>query len=170
MIIHFLCRRFLVFSVIKPITKQISVLTISLVVMLNLLTINTNRAYAQEVDGTQSIQSSDLSNTPSSSPSDILAGQEDGRTDAQKNINKTGWFFAGCLGGVAGWIISMIVEPNPPATKLLGKSPEYVAAYIDAYRLEGKNIQKKSALSGCLLEVGVSLALQLIILSATPTN
>ena len=47
------------------------------------------------------------------------------------------WFFAGCL-GVVGLLLAYIVEPSPPGASLIGKSPEYVAAYTDCYIRAGK--------------------------------
>ncbi len=61
------------------------------------------------------------------------------------------WFFAGCLGGVIGYLIAANMESNPSASQLLGKSPEYVAAYTDCYRAETKRLRAKKALNGCLV-------------------
>jgi len=54
-------------------------------------------------------------------------------------------------------ILHIILEPSPPATRLLGKSDEYVAVYTDCYREEGKKIQTKNALTGCLVGMAVEL-------------
>ncbi len=69
--------------------------------------------------------------------------------DAQNDINKGLWFLGGCFGGVIGVIIAYDVEPSPPATRLLGKSPEYVAFYTQAYAEKAKKLQTNSALGGC---------------------
>ena len=71
--------------------------------------------------------------------------------DAQNDINRGLWLLGGCLGGVVGVIVAYAVEPSPPVTRLLGKSPEYVASYTDAYREKAKNGQVISALGGCCL-------------------
>ena len=71
--------------------------------------------------------------------------------DAQNDVNKGLWFVGGCLGGVVGVIVAYAVEPAPPATRLLGKSPEYVAFYTDAYTEKAKTLQANSALGGCIV-------------------
>ncbi len=69
--------------------------------------------------------------------------------DAQNDVNKGLWFLGGCFGGVIGVIIAYSVEPSPPATRLLGKSPEYVTFYTQAYAEKAKKLQTNSALGGC---------------------
>lgn len=71
--------------------------------------------------------------------------------DAQGDTNTGLWFLGGCLGGVIGVIVAYAVEPTPPATRLLGKSPEYVAFYTDAYTEKAKTLQANSALGGCIV-------------------
>ena len=85
--------------------------------------------------------------------------------DARNDVNTGLWFLAGCLGGVIGMVVAYAVEPSPPATRLLGKSPEYVAFYTDAYTETGKKRQANSALGGCVVNaiatavyIGVVLA------------
>lgn len=75
----------------------------------------------------------------------IVAGER----DAQNDVNKGLWFLGGCFGGVIGVIIAYGVEPSPPATRLLGKSSEYVAFYTQAYAKKAKKLQTNSALGGC---------------------
>ncbi len=69
--------------------------------------------------------------------------------DATMDTNGTLWFAAGCLGGVIGLLAAYAIQPNPPASKLVGKSPSYVATYTDCYRAKAKNIQTHKALTGC---------------------
>ena len=69
--------------------------------------------------------------------------------DAQNDVNKGLWFLGGCFGGVIGVIVAYSVKPSPPATRLLGKSPEYVAFYTHAYTEKAKKLQTNSALGGC---------------------
>lgn len=87
-------------------------------------------------------------------PQDAGTGCMDGERQAQSDVNGTTWFAIGCLAGLIGYLIAM-QEPNPPATQLIGKSPEYVAAYTDCYRKKGKDIKTKNALYGCLVGYGV---------------
>ena len=68
--------------------------------------------------------------------------------DARNDVNKGLWFLGGCCGNVIGVIIAYADEPAPLATRLLGKSPEYVAFYTDAYREKAKSLQVNSAWTG----------------------
>ena len=77
---------------------------------------------------------------------DAIAAAE---RDAQNDVNRGLWFLGGCFGGVIGVIVAYSVEPSPPVTRLLGKSPEYVAFYTQAYAEKAKKLQTNSALGGC---------------------
>ncbi len=71
--------------------------------------------------------------------------------DVQSDINKTLWLAIGFFGGILGIAAAYIVEPSPPASRLLGKSPEYVATYTDCYKDAGKKIQANAAIKGCVI-------------------
>ena len=70
--------------------------------------------------------------------------------DASANVNTTLWFWGGCAGGVLVFLFSHIHEPSPPASALLGKSPEYVASYTDAYQAKARKLQTSRAMWGCV--------------------
>ncbi len=78
--------------------------------------------------------------------------------DVQMEVNKTLWLAIGFFGGIFGIAAAYIIEPSPPASKLLGKSPEYVAAYTDCYKEAGKKIQTNAAIKGCVIGALVSIA------------
>ena len=61
------------------------------------------------------------------------------------------WMAIGFGCGIFSLPIAYMVEPSVPATKLIGKSPEYVAFYTETYKQEVKNDQVKNALGGCVL-------------------
>ena len=73
----------------------------------------------------------------------------DAERDAASQVNKSLWFFGGCLGGILVIILANIHEPYPPASSLLGKSPEYVSFYTDAFRAKARNLQTSQAVRGC---------------------
>jgi hypothetical protein len=75
-----------------------------------------------------------------------LAGQIDGRS----NTNGVLWLGAGCLFEVLGLAAAYLYTPNPPAMRLLGKSPEYVAAYTDSYGDAAQRVQTNNAWIGCI--------------------
>ncbi len=89
----------------------------------------------------------------------IVAAERDAQGDTSTGL----WFLAGCLGGLIGVIIAYGVEPSPPATRLLGKSPEYVAFYTDAYNKKAKKLQTRSALGGCVVGTLAVLAYSLYV-------
>jgi hypothetical protein len=92
------------------------------------------------------------------------------KAQAQADVNGATWFAIGCLGGVLGWIIAYVIESNPPATALVGKSPDYVAQYTDCYRIEAKRIRSKHALNGCLAATGLELVLYLLLVVAASSE
>lgn len=85
----------------------------------------------------------------------------DAEQQAQSDITSSTWFIIGCLAGLVGYLIALS-EPYPPATKLLGKSPEYVAMYTDCYRRKGKEIKSKNALYGMLTGYGCLAAFYIV--------
>ena len=92
-------------------------------------------------------------------------------TDAKANINTALWFGAGCLSGYTGLLIAYVYQPSPPASRLLGKSPEYVATYTDVYKDTAKRIQVKWAWTGCLVyATGILVYIVLIAASAAVTG
>ena len=95
----------------------------------------------------------------------IVAGERDAQADTNTGL----WFLGGCLGGVVGVIIAYAVEPAPPATRLLGKSPEYVAFYTDAYTEKAKSLQANSALGGCIVN-GLAIAVYVMAVVAAQAS
>ena len=71
--------------------------------------------------------------------------------DAQADVNRGLWFLGGCLGSAVVPMIAYVVELPPSVTRLLGKSPEYVVFYTDAYKAKAKTLRGESALGGCIV-------------------
>ena len=94
----------------------------------------------------------------------------EGQQAAEANVKGGTWFAVGCLLGLTGWIVSMLVEPSPPASSLVGKSAEYVASFSDCYKSKGKSIQQSKAMTGCLVGTGVTVALYAILIAAAASN
>ena len=80
----------------------------------------------------------------------------DAEQDVSTDVNGPLWFLGGCLGNLTVIIIAYVFEPTPPASRLLGKSPEYIAVYTDTYRTKAKNLQTARALAGCLTGTAVT--------------
>ena len=101
---------------------------------------------------------------------DITAGRLAGSQEARANTNGTLWLAIGCIGGLVGVVVAYVVEPQPSATMLLGKSPEYVAAYTDAYRVTGKSVQTGKAWTGCIIGALISIGLAVLEAVAEEAN
>ncbi len=95
-----------------------------------------------------------------------VAGQMDGKA----NTNGILWLGAGCLFELVGLAAAYLYTPNPPAMRLLGKSPEYVAAYTDAYGDAAKSVQTNNAWIGCIASTLVGAAYYVVVLAAFSTG
>jgi hypothetical protein len=94
------------------------------------------------------------------------------KADAKREINGSLWLAGGCLIGLLAVGAAYLMEPSPPSSKLLNKSPEYVAAYTNCYVEEGRSIQTSNAVKGCLISVisqcGISLVVIIISIAGLP--
>lgn len=73
----------------------------------------------------------------------------EGRRDGEAETTGILWFVAGCGLNILGVLAAYLIKPSPPAMKLVGKSPEYVAAYTDCYKDAAVSVQTKWAWIGC---------------------
>ena len=86
---------------------------------------------------------------------------KDAEKDAVAHLNRTLWFSTGCFFPLVGPILSQRYQPFMPTARVLGKSPQYVAFYYDAYKIKTKKLQFNWAFGGCL--VGAPLGAYLFI-------
>ena len=93
----------------------------------------------------------------------IVAAERDAQGDTSTGL----WFLGGCLGGVLAVIVAYAVEPTPSATRLLGKSPEYVAFYTEAYQEKAKKLRANSAWAGCIVSGLVTVVYVMAAIAAT---
>jgi len=77
------------------------------------------------------------------------------KADAKRDVNSTLWMGAGCLITWVGVLFAYVIEPSPPASRLLGKSAEYTAVYTDCYKEEAKQIQTSNAIKGAVITLVV---------------
>ena len=90
-------------------------------------------------------------------PVDVLA-KASAERDAAADVNQFLWgggtfglaAVGGCLLGSIGLLGAFLYEPSPPASRLLGKSPEYILFYADAYKAKGRDLQARASALGCL--------------------
>ena len=89
--------------------------------------------------------------TPDALRSVAAQAVKDAEKDAVAHLNRTLWFSTGCFFPLIGPIFSQRYQPFMPTARVLGKSPQYVAFYYDAYKVKTKKLQFSWALSGCLV-------------------
>ncbi len=70
--------------------------------------------------------------------------------DAEARTNKPLMCLLGCVGGILTVGFVYLTEPSIPTGALLGKSPEYVAFYTDAYISKTKDTRIQMAMVGCV--------------------
>jgi len=98
---------------------------------------------------------------------DMASARAAAERDAQMDVNSGLWFLAGCCLGATGLIISYVYTPSPPASRLMGKSPEYIAYYTDFYRAKSKSIQTGRAWTGCLVSAVGYVVYVVVVIAAT---
>ena len=65
------------------------------------------------------------------------------KSDTKKDVSNIIWFGIGCLLNWIWVLIGYVAFSPRPSSRLLGKSPAYVATYTDCYRERARNIQTK---------------------------
>lgn len=91
---------------------------------------------------------------------------QDAYKDVETDVNKPMWFIIGCIFPGVGLLSPYFYKPPIPASNILGKSPEYVTYYTDAYLQKRESVQFQTALGGqatfcmswCLLGVVSGIA------------
>lgn len=83
--------------------------------------------------------------------SDAAQAIADATRDARDPTMGHIWFPAGCCLGFIGVVIASAYTPSPPAIRLLGKSPEYIAYYTETYQKVARDDQVTEAAIGCLV-------------------
>ena len=95
---------------------------------------------------------------------EVQSINETAQTDASLDVNRPVWLITGCL--LSGFVFvpgrySLLLPPvgligsyfhrtGPPSTRLMGKSPEYVAVYTSVYKSKKGRLQAQWTLGGCV--------------------
>ena len=90
--------------------------------------------------------------------------------DAERDADGCLWFCGGfslalgggCLLGSLSLIPSYSYRPSPPLTRLAGKSPEYIAVYVDTYKERRRSDAASAAIVGCTLGAATAGCLALV--------
>ena len=102
------------------------------------------------------VEVEELGNDPEVLKSVAEQAINDAEKDAAAHLNRTLWFSTGCFFPLIGPVVSQWYQPFMPTARVLGKSPEYVAFYYDAYKIKTKKLQFNWALGGCLVGAPIS--------------
>ena len=73
---------------------------------------------------------------------------QDAHKDADVDVNRPMWFIIGCIFPGVGLLSPYFYKPPIPASNMIGKSPEYVTYYTDAYLQKRETLQFQAALGG----------------------
>lgn len=86
--------------------------------------------------------------------------------DAESDVSSGGWFAAGFLCGVFGWLFAYLSDSHAPASRFIGKNSDYVLMYSSEYENKVKNIKTSKSLVGCLVGTVVGILFQVAIASS----
>lgn len=90
--------------------------------------------------------------------------QATAEADAREDESGIGYGIGGFFCGIFGWLFAQVSSPDVPASRLIGKSTNYVAVYAEAYKRKAKSIRTTAACIGWAIGSTVSL----IIMFSTP--
>lgn len=96
---------------------------------------------------------------------DEIQAIADAQKDVKAHFNQTLWFTTGCFLPIIGPLMSQREIKSIPAARTLGKSPQYVAFYIDYYKIYMKKQRYNWALGGCIVGGLVDVCLLGIIIN-----
>ena len=98
--------------------------------------------------------------TPAPAGSPVATARDDASTDVRTaaTIDSCLWLSGGfglgvgggCLLGALGIVGARFYEPSPPPTRFIGKSPEYIDAYVARYKSTRNEVALSSACLGCI--------------------
>ena len=89
----------------------------------------------------------------------VLEAQLAAERDAKADVNQLNWRLfglgmafigGGCILGPVAVASAYVHLPTPPAGRFIGKSPEYILAYTEAYESKARRLQVESAVVGCI--------------------
>lgn len=83
---------------------------------------------------------------------------QDAKEDANRDTSAWLWLGAGCLFNLLGVGVAYFVAATPPVSRLLGRPPEYVDAYTEAYRKAARDTRFKYASIGCAVNTAIIMA------------
>ena len=85
----------------------------------------------------------------------ITQAHQDALIHAERDSST--WYGAGFLFGVLGMGAAYVTPPIVPGANLLGKSPEYIIFYTDAYKEAIRAQRLQQAMTGCVLSGSIAV-------------
>lgn len=108
--------------------------------------------------------------TPAAGAASYADARSEAQRDAESDVSAGGWFAAGFLCGVFGWLFAYLSDSHAPASRFMGKNSDYVLMYSSEYEAKVKNIKTSKSLVGCLVGAVVGIVLQLAIVSSSSSS
>ena len=100
-----------------------------------------------------------LCSTVSATELDVMVTQQQARLDAEihviRDVKSLRWGLGGFLCSFFALGASVAYAPTVPTANLMGKSPDYIISYTDAYRSAMKRKNITAASIGCLVNVSI---------------
>lgn len=110
------------------------------------------------------VHSGEMSQTAPTAEEEYAKAQRDAKRDADIHVSSGTWFAFGLFCGGIGIITAAIRSSNADPAQLVGKSPVYVATYVNTYRSAARERKLKSSATGCATQSGIiSLSLGLFL-------
>ncbi len=81
---------------------------------------------------------------------EVQQAEADARRDVSQDVSPISWGVGGFFCGVCAVAYVYIDKPQVPASRLVGKSADYVSFYTDTYNREVKKQRGQAAMIGCL--------------------
>ena len=110
--------------------------------------------------GVECVAIIDIWEVPAPEGSPVAAARDDAKTDVATaaRVDVCLWlsggfglgFGGGCLLGSLGIVGAYFYQPSPPLTRFIGKSPEYIDAYIARYKRARNQVALSGAGLGCI--------------------
>ena len=111
--------------------------------------------------------SSSMQGTQSRS-SDAATAMVDAQMDASSNSQFI-WFLPGlcCFyPGIIGFLFAVLLEPDPPVTRFVGKSAEYIIIYTSEYKRLVKKSRVKASCAGLIVGLMGLVVFEIAVLSS----
>lgn len=108
--------------------------------------------------------------TATKSSSTYADARADAERDVESDISGGGWFAAGFLCGVFGWLFAYLSDSKPPVSRIMGKDSDYVLAYSSEYESKAKGVKTSKSLIGCLVGTVIWTVINIALASSSSSS